>query len=94
MDEVKNESSVYPKSGGPYSLYCEQCHCWVPNTANNEMRKEGYFSHSHVCGDLSNREIVDNENVTNPYDNNNMEISISIGKTDYENRLENHNENF
>lgn len=52
---------VHLKRGGPYSLYCEKCHCWIPNTANHEMKKEGCFAHSHVCGDLSNGEIADNE---------------------------------
>lgn len=31
-------------------LYCTACRCWIPNTANLEMRKEGFSSHSHVCG--------------------------------------------
>ena len=52
---------VHPKSGGPYSLYCERCHCWVPNTANYEMRREGYYSHSHICGIKGPGEIYENE---------------------------------
>lgn len=32
------------------SLYCTKCRCIVSNTANHEMRKEGFFAHSHVCG--------------------------------------------
>ena len=31
-------------------LFCKTCNCFVQNTANNEMRKEGFFAHSHVCG--------------------------------------------
>lgn len=31
-------------------LYCRKCHCYVSNTANAEMRKEGCFSHRHICG--------------------------------------------
>jgi len=31
-------------------LFCRKCRCYVPNTANNEMRKEGVYAHSHVCG--------------------------------------------
>lgn len=31
-------------------LYCAKCKCFVPDTANHEMRKEGFFAHSHVCG--------------------------------------------
>lgn len=31
-------------------LYCKKCRCYVCNTANAEMRKEGCFSHRHVCG--------------------------------------------
>lgn len=49
--------TVSPKDGGPYSLYCAQCHCWVPNTANSEMRKEGMYSHHHVCGIRSSDEV-------------------------------------
>lgn len=44
-------SNVAPKPGGPYSLYCKSCKCWVPNTANVEMRKEGLYAHSHWCKD-------------------------------------------
>ena len=38
------------RKGGPYSLFCTECHMWVLNTANYEMKKEGFFAHSHVCG--------------------------------------------
>lgn len=43
--------SVYPRKGGPYSLYCSKCRCWVPNTANYEMKKEGAFAYTHFCLD-------------------------------------------
>lgn len=56
-------SSVHPKSGGPYSLYCDECGCWIPNTANAEMRKEGVIAYSHICENgicsMSNGEIPD-----------------------------------
>ena len=52
---------VRPREGGPFSLYCHKCHCWVPNTANEEMKKEGYYAHSHICGDLTHGEVVDEE---------------------------------
>lgn len=41
--------NVHPKSGGPYTLYCDECGCWIPNTANTEMRKEGAIAYSHFC---------------------------------------------
>lgn len=50
---------VVPKSGGPYSLFCTDCKTWVPNTANAEMRKEGCFAHSHICGHLAEDEVPD-----------------------------------
>lgn len=54
-------SNVVPKKGGPYSLYCSECGCWVPNTANFEMKKEGYYAYSHYCingiCDMKNGEI-------------------------------------
>ena len=34
------------------TLYCIKCGCKVPNTANNEMRRDGFYSHSHVCDKL------------------------------------------
>lgn len=52
---------VLEKSGGPYSLFCTDCKTWVPNTANAEMRKEGCFAHSHICGHPSPDEISDND---------------------------------
>lgn len=38
-------------------LYCIKCRCWVPNTANTEMRKEGCYAHSHICGHRQSGEI-------------------------------------
>ena len=52
---------VIEKSGGPYSLFCTTCRVWVPNTANYEMKKEGFFAHSHVCGRKANNEITEAE---------------------------------
>ena len=52
---------VRPREGGPLSLYCLRCRCWVPDTASAEMKKEGYYSHSHVCGDMTHGEIPDEE---------------------------------
>ena len=40
---------VIEKEGGRYSLYCKDCHCWIPNTANHEMRKEGVIAYTHNC---------------------------------------------
>ena len=45
----KEYAHVIQKSGGPFSLFCLSCKRWIPNTANAEMRKEGYFAHSHFC---------------------------------------------
>lgn len=42
-------SKVRPREGGPYSLFCYTCNHWVPNTANHEMKKEGFSSHNHFC---------------------------------------------
>ena len=44
-------SDVVLRPGGPYSLYCKSCGCWVPNTASTEMKKEGMWAHSHCCMD-------------------------------------------
>ena len=52
-----NLPTVYMREDG--KLYCRVCHCTVPNTANHEMRKEGYYSHSHVCGFRSEGEVYD-----------------------------------
>lgn len=52
---------VRRREGGPFSLYCYRCRCWVPNTASEEMKKEGYFAHSHICGDLTHGEVPDQE---------------------------------
>lgn len=42
-------SDVRPRPGGRYSLFCYDCQRWIPNTANDEMRKEGVYAHSHIC---------------------------------------------
>lgn len=52
---------VIPKEGGPYSLFCTDCHKWIPNTANYEMKKEGFFAHSHICKLKQDDEIDDSE---------------------------------
>lgn len=52
---------VIPKSGGPWSLYCTDCGVWTPNTANAEMKKEGFYAHSHVCGHMQKDEISDED---------------------------------
>ena len=52
---------VIPKDGGPYSLFCTNCQKWIPNTANYEMKKEGFFAHSHICGLEQDNEINDDE---------------------------------
>lgn len=49
---------VYMRDG---RLYCRKCHCWVPNTANAKMRKEGGFVHSHVCGIRAEGEIYEDD---------------------------------
>lgn len=57
--------NVILKKGGPYSLYCTDCGCWVPNTANHEMKKEGVYAYSHYCEngicDMRNWEIKADE---------------------------------
>ena len=53
---------VIPKRGGPYSLFCTDCQVWIPNTANTEMRKEGFYAHGHICGHFDQLfEIRDSE---------------------------------
>lgn len=52
---------VIPKSGGPWSLFCTDCGVWTPNTANSEMRKEGFFASSHCCGVIQKDEIRDED---------------------------------
>lgn len=42
-------SLVLPRKDGKYSLFCYTCRRWIPNTANYEMAKEGYYSHYHFC---------------------------------------------
>lgn len=51
-----NRPSVVMRDG---RLYCKKCHCWVPNTANAEMRKEGCYAHSHVCGIRADGEVYE-----------------------------------
>ena len=51
--------SVIMKEGGPYSLFCTECKTWTPNTANAEMKKEGYIAYSHICKHLGPFEIPD-----------------------------------
>lgn len=52
-----NRPSVIQREDG--SLYCTKCHCQVPNTANHEMRKEGAYAHSHICGIKSRDEVYE-----------------------------------
>lgn len=52
---------IIQKPGGPWSLYCTECHMWFPNTANHEMKKEGVIAHSHCCGVKRPEEISDTE---------------------------------
>ena len=54
---------VIQRDGGPYSLYCAKCRCWIPSTANNEMRKEGVYSHSHICGIKGPDEIYEDKQI-------------------------------
>lgn len=53
--------SVKPRTGGPWSLYCTDCGTWIPNTANHEMRKEGFYAHSHRCDRMTEDEISDKD---------------------------------
>ena len=57
-----NRPSVVMRDG---RLYCTKCHCWVPNTANAEMRKEGCYAHSHVCGIRGAGEIYEDDEKEN-----------------------------
>lgn len=52
---------VTPKSGGPWSLFCTDCGVWTPNTANFEMKREGFFAHSHCCDRMTEDEISDKD---------------------------------
>ena len=47
---VGTGNDVIPVVGGRRSLYCRRCCTFVCNTANSEMKKEGCYAHSHVCG--------------------------------------------
>jgi len=55
-------SDVRPRKGGPYELFCYDCRRWIPNTANNEMRKETYltggYSHGHLCYEKDGKRVV------------------------------------
>lgn len=51
-------ANVKLRDGGIYSLYCYDCDTWVPNTANHEMAREGFFAHSHNCA-LAHTEKVE-----------------------------------
>ena len=53
--------SVKPKAGGPWSLFCTRCGTWIPNTANYEMKKEGFYAHSHRCDRMTEDEISDKD---------------------------------
>ena len=57
--DLQYEDPIIFKTGGPYSLYCRKCRCWVPNTANAEMIKEGVYSHSHICGVRQKNEVYE-----------------------------------
>lgn len=52
----KDRPTVVMRNG---RLYCTKCCCWVPNTANNEMRKEGFYAHSHICGIRGEGEVYE-----------------------------------
>ena len=51
--------AVYMRPDG--TLYCRNCHCTVPNTANDQMRKDGVFAHSHICGVRAPGEIYEED---------------------------------
>lgn len=51
-------TDVRLKKGGPYSLYCYDCKRWIPNTANHEMRREGSYSHKHICVEKNGERVV------------------------------------
>jgi len=42
-------------------LFCTKCRCYVPNTANSEMRREGIYAHSHICGVPAAGEVYEEE---------------------------------
>lgn len=52
---------VMPKKDGPWSLFCTDCRVWTPNTANYEMKREGFYAHSHMCGIVQKDEIRDED---------------------------------
>ena len=43
----KNKPSVIQLEDG--RLWCRKCKCYVENTANSEMRKDGCYAYSHIC---------------------------------------------
>lgn len=51
--------AVYMRLDG--TLYCRRCHCIVPNTANDQMRKDDVFAHSHICGVRAPGEIYEED---------------------------------
>jgi hypothetical protein len=59
---IYSDVEMMETSPGHCQQYCKTCDSWVPNTANHEMRREGYFSHSHSCrknkatGEIEGRE--------------------------------------
>lgn len=57
----KDRPNIVMKNG---KLYCRKCHCWVPNTANEEMKKEGCYAYSHICGIKAPGEVY--EDTTKP----------------------------
>ena len=54
---AENADPVVQRPDG--KLYCMKCRCLVPDTANHEMKREGFFAHSHVCGVRAPGEVYD-----------------------------------
>lgn len=75
---------VIKKDGGPWSLYCTDCHTWFPNTANAEMQKEGAIAYSHVCGVNGADEITDKEFETMKKDKKQKHILVEVVERDIE----------
>lgn len=71
-------SYVAPAEGGPCSLYCAACNCWVPNRSSAEMVKEGFYAYSHFCidgiCDMQNGEIRTSNSL----------LPAPVGKPDFE----------
>lgn len=55
--EPYDAKDVIPVHGGKRSLYCPKCRVFVCDTANYEMKREGFYSHSHICGVPDSSEI-------------------------------------